>query len=81
MTSLDVYYSHDVLGKRKYNNIRKANRDPIFQILFHISNYQITYVQLILGMSRILIQFLHKNLVKKNSLRECFEIFCNLHHD
>ena len=28
LRSLNVYYSHDVMGKRKYVNVRKANRTP-----------------------------------------------------
>ena len=28
---LDVYYSHNVMGKQKYKAIRKANRNSLFQ--------------------------------------------------
>ena len=43
LRSLNTYYSHDVLGKRKYLNLRKANKQAKFQgysvpILFHTRN-------------------------------------------
>ena len=31
LRSLNTYYSHDVLGKRKYLNLRKANKQAKFQ--------------------------------------------------
>ena len=31
LRSLNVYYSHNVMGKQKYRSIRKANRNSIFQ--------------------------------------------------
>ena len=61
--------------------LEKQNRVPIFQVFLHISNDQITYVQLILEMLKIFIQFSQKDLVKKKNQRECFDIFCNLHLD
>ena len=50
LRSLNVYSSHDVLGKCKCNNVRKAKRVLNTPNVVPISNYQITYVQLILGM-------------------------------
>ena len=43
LRSVNTYYSHNVLGKRKYLNLRKANKQPKFQghsvpILFHTRN-------------------------------------------
>ena len=31
LRSLNVYYSHDVMGKRKYMNVRKANKSATFE--------------------------------------------------
>ena len=31
LRSLNAYYSHNVMGKRKYNNIRKANKASSYQ--------------------------------------------------
>ena len=31
LRSSNTYYSHDVLGKRKYSNLRKANKQAEFQ--------------------------------------------------
>ena len=36
--SLNVYYSHNVMGKQKYKAIRKANRNSLFQCQ-RVSNY------------------------------------------
>ena len=69
------------LAKASRIILEKQAEFPIFQILFHISNYQITNVQLILKMLKILTQFSQEDLAKKNSQRECFEIFCSLHYD
>ena len=44
LRSLNTYYSHDVLGKRKYLNLRKANKEAKFQ-RHSVPNY-ISYKEL-----------------------------------
>ena len=44
LRSLNVYYSHNVMGKRKYNNVRKANKVSSYQNV-KVPNY-IPYTKL-----------------------------------
>ena len=44
LRSLNAYYSHDVLGKRKYLNLRKANQQANFQ--GHSVSNSISYKEL-----------------------------------
>ena len=54
---LNVFYSHDVMGKRKYTNVRKANKAPVFEGL-KVPNF-VTYNELSKFIREIDISILH----------------------